>query len=377
MSNEEFINLAGKIADGTANLTEIALYNLAYETYQQDQQSWKEMELDPEALKAESLHKFWQEVEPVKQRRIRIWPHMAVAASIMICLGIGLFWYGKRSHGPEKLVAENTIVPGGNKAYLTLANGNRIVLSNAAEGKLATEGDVEILKSKGGQIVYSNGSTQKAESLSAYNTIEIPRGGQYQIQLPDGTRVWLNAASRLTYPVSFETRKERIVTLNGEAYFEVAKDKKHPFKVKSQGQEVEVLGTHFNISGYSDEAVIKTTLLEGSVRISSLQGTGLLKPGEQAIYSPGRKLMIVPADLESAVAWKNGDFSFNKENLRSVMQKISRWYDVDIEYKENISDYEFTGTVSRFGNVKEVLHLLELTGMVHFKIEGRRIIVMP
>lgn len=214
-----------------------------------------------------------------------------------------------------------------------------------------------------------------AKPKSSYNTLSTARGEQYQVRLPDSSLVWLNAASELKYPSSFNTLKERRVELSGEAYFEVAKNKKQPFVVQADGQEVKVLGTHFNVSSYSDEPDAITTLLEGSVQISGNGEVKVLKPGERAVRT-GNQIKVSEADLSEDMAWKNGDFYFNNVGIASIMRQISRWYDVDIIYQGELTDEKFYGTISRSKNIKQVLNVLEKTKSVHFKVEGRRVLIM-
>jgi ferric-dicitrate binding protein FerR (iron transport regulator) len=194
------------------------------------------------------------------------------------------------------------------------------------------------------------------------------------VVLPDGSKVFLNAASSLTYPISFVALRERRVELKGEAYFEVAKDKNHPFIVKTQNQEIKVLGTHFNINSYADEPLTKTTLVEGSVLVKASGIQQILKPGSQAINGYDG-LRIVEANMDEVLAWKNGYFMFDSESIESVMRKISRWYNIDVAFKGNVSKDKFGGTVSRFANVSQVLRKLEYTNKVHFIIEEGRITV--
>jgi len=210
----------------------------------------------------------------------------------------------------------------------------------------------------------------------AFNTISTPVGGQYTVVLPDGSKVWLNAASSLKFPTAF-TGTERRVELTGEGYFEVAKNKHMPFKVNFNREEVEVLGTHFNISAYPDEAVTRTTLLEGSVRISKNNIKKILVPGQQAISSMQTGgFNIAEVNTDEAIAWKNGLFLFHNENIRSIMKKIARWYNVDVNYQGSFTNQEYGGRISQSKNLSEILKNLELTGTIHFKIEGRRVTVM-
>lgn len=276
-------------------------------------------------------------------------------------------------------IAANT-VSGKRKTTLTLFNGIELSLADLKTGEVTNQLGTIVTKTKDGQLIYRNSGSAK-ETL-AYNKIETPKGGGAQVQLPDGTKVWLNASSSLKYPLLFHDH-ERKIELTGEAYFEVSKDKTKPFKVYSSGQVVEVLGTHFNIKAYSGEPSVKTTLLEGIVRVSNLvtHANVVIKPGQQSTLLKGNSshqvIEVKNIDVAEAVAWKNGYFMFNDESLESVLREISRWYDVDIQYqRESLKHQLFSGTLSRYANVSQVLRKLELTQSVHFKIEGRHITVM-
>ncbi|MFA4870577.1 MAG: FecR family protein [Pedobacter sp.] len=281
----------------------------------------------------------------------------------------------------NKTVKSQKILPGGNKAYLTLANGQKISLTDAANGTIQQQTGLTIRKTADGTLVYevSKLSQQSNQEETLYNTIETPKGGQYQVNLPDGTKVWLNAASSLKYPTQFIGSK-RIVELDGEGYFEVAKSKHQKFIVKNDMQQVEVLGTHFNINAYKDEASVKTTLLEGSVRVSfnaekNKEQSRLLKPGQQS-EKTGENIDVKNVDVENVIAWKKGDFIFNGEELSGIMRKIARWYDVKVIYKGDFDDLRFGGYISRSKNISSVLGIMESTGKIHFKIEGKRITVL-
>lgn len=283
----------------------------------------------------------------------------------------------------DKQNLQADIAPGGNKATLTLADGSKIILDQAGKGNLAQQAGVQIVKTANGQLVYTikkSPGPGNGHAGNLTNTISTPRGGQYQVNLPDGTRVWLNAASSLKFPLSFALLKERRVELKGEAYFEVEKDTAKPFIVQSDRQTVQVLGTHFNINSYADETNTKTTLLEGSVKVAALNGANvaqaILKPGQQARISSGSNpINVVRVDPTTEVAWKNGQFFFENESIENIMKKISRWYDVDVVYEADVAGKTVWGSVTRYSNVSKVLSILELTGGIHFKIEGRRIIV--
>lgn len=271
--------------------------------------------------------------------------------------------------------------PGSNKAVLVLADGRKISLTDIGTGAIAKEAGLSITKTSDGQLIYTvaKETTNGESSLrSAFNTIETPKGGMWQVKLPDGSSVWLNAASSLTYPLAFSGRDKRVVELKGEAYFEVAKDEKHPFIVKTTRQEVEVLGTHFNINSYSDESNVKTTLLEGSVRVKAQQNSleaETLKPGQQSVLS-AEAFSVKNVDVEEAIAWKNGYFMFNNEKQESIMRKIARWYNVQVEYADAAArDVTYYGSISRFENVSKVLRKFEQTGEVKFEVEKDKIIV--
>jgi len=326
-----------------------------------------------------------------KKHTIKLW--LRVAAALFLSLSIGLIIY---STNKPKLVtvaekpgktSSGEILPGGNKAILTLANGKSVILDDANSGKIASQQGVEISKLKDGQLVYTSAGTNKdATTDKEMNTITIPKGGQYHLTLPDGTRIFLNSASSLSYPTAF-TGAERVVILQGEAYFEVAKvlvkskstgfkEQRMPFIVKTADQQVEVLGTHFNINAYAGEAST-TTLLEGSVKVSpsgAIHHSSLLKPGQQSVLKE-REIRVSPADIEDVMAWKNGLFVFNNENITSVMKKISRWYDVDVIFKGDMTNINFLGNYSRGKSLDNLLKNIELMEEVTFHIEGRRITV--
>ncbi|WP_428329403.1 FecR family protein [Mucilaginibacter sp.] len=309
------------------------------------------------------------------------WLQVAAAVLVFVTGGLLTVYNTNSLKSTNKLIAKQkatVIVPGGQKAILTMGNGKTIVLDSAANGLLAKTGTSNVLKTHNGQIIYNTGATANdAADEVSYNTLSTPKGGEYQVVLPDGTKVWLNAASSITYPVAF-VGNERRVKLTGEAYFEVAKNKSKPFYVKMNNDvEVKVLGTHFNIAAYSDDAEITTTLLEGSVQITKNKAQSLLSPGQQAVINyKSDNIAVSEANIDDAMAWKNGYFIFNDDNITGIMKKISRWYDVDVEYKGTIPDQNFGGTFHRSKSITELLHHLEKIGKIHFKVSGRRITVM-
>jgi len=309
------------------------------------------------------------------------WLQIAAACFLLLTGGALYVWYqGKLKTNAEQLtVARKTpIVPGSNKAFLTMANGKIILLSNATNGLVAKTNSGNVLKTRNGQIVYNTMDVGKANDAQPIgdNILTTPKGGEYEVVLPDGTKVWLNAASSLSYPIAFKGH-DRQVKLTGEAYFEVAKNKDKPFYVNISNVQVRVLGTHFNIEAYNEDEEIKTTLLEGAVQVTKNKTHSTLAPGQQAVITRNSNSIVVSsADIDDAMAWKNGYFIFDHDNIQGIMKKVSRWYDVDVAYQGNFNDLKFGGTFYRSKNIEELLQHLESVGNIHFIIKGRRIIVM-
>jgi transmembrane sensor len=315
----------------------------------------------------------------------------AVATATMVIAAHRTQGPATAAQNQSQIPTAGDIQPGGDKAVLTLADGSTIALDSAHTGQLAQQGSAQVLKLAGGRLKYNasgengtgngnrNGNGQK--TAVAYNVLSTPKGGQYRLTLPDGSQVWLNAASSIRYPTAF-TGADREVEITGEAYFEVAKDPSMPFRVKTVNHlgdadpmTIEVLGTHFNVNAYSDEDAVRTTLLEGSVKIKKGDNSGLLKPGQQAQLQPTGEIRWIPdADVEQAIAWKNGVFEFDGIELAAIMRQISRWYDVQVEYEGKIPMEPFTGRVSRNTTLSGVLKILKLSG-IELTVSNNKIIV--
>ncbi|RZK15935.1 MAG: DUF4974 domain-containing protein [Pedobacter sp.] len=345
----------------------------------------KMMVLEEDSLvSASSVNSKWDKmiaeivtVDRVPVRKVRVFSKLkwVAAAAVVLMVSVASIFY---FHKKEQSAYSSDVQPGGNKAILTLADGRKIALNDIKNGDLIKEGGISISKTAKGQLVYKIEETNETSDNSKMNTITTPNGGEWEIRLPDGSAVWLNSASTLKYPLNISKLKQRLVELTGEAYFEVKQDKEHPFIVKTNKQKLEVLGTHFNINSYADESVTKTTLFEGSVRVSELNDPasfGLLKPGEQSVLSASG-FQVNAVNVDEAIAWKNGYFMFNNERQESILKKIARWYNVQIEYvNPEAKDVMYYGTVSRFEKISKVLRKFEQTGEVRYDIKNNKVLV--
>jgi transmembrane sensor len=311
-----------------------------------------------------------------KQRKVisMRWLKILAAATTLAVASILLFTYEfhKSTNSIVSLKPHpQYIAPGSDKAILTLANGKKIIINQRGTGIVAVQAGVQINNTIDGKIIYTE-ANQLTQNMIEFNTIETPKAGKYQLQLPDGTKVWLNADTKLHYPIAFKG-KERNVELMGEAYFEVAKDKTKPFSVFSNGQKVTVLGTHFNINSYKDEGHIATTLVEGSVQVSFGNSKEILKPGQQSSLRNG-EIKVSKADIHLAIAWKDGQLAFLRTDLKSVLRQIARWYDIEVEYVGKVPDFTISGDVSRDADLSSMLEILKLYD-VHFIQHGRKLII--
>lgn len=343
--------------------------------------NWKPEKFDISTEEVESIkHEIWQAIEPGRKGvGFRRW---YVAASILICLLGGYYWLNfKQYDKPAQQItySKNTpVAPGRDRAILTLSNGKSIVLDNVKSGKVAEDASSTIDKNADGHLSYSSSSdTEASEGGSVLNTLATPRGGQYHLVLSDGTRVWLNAASSITFPVQF-ANNDRVVTVTGEAYFEVSHRDRQPFKVLTATQEIKVFGTHFNVNSYADDKTNNTVLISGSVQVKSLQSGQhcLLKPGQQA--STSRKdgqLTTAQANVENAVSWKNGYFIFDNQQIKDIMRIMSRWYDVDVSYEGQTTVEHFGGSFSRNLTMNEILNNLQQIGNLDFEVNGNHVVI--
>ncbi|NOW99029.1 FecR family protein [Mucilaginibacter sp. SG564] len=384
ITKDEFLALYEKYMSGQCTADEKKLLDTYRDEMTLADEGWDDDQVREEDVRT----RIWQrlndnrKVVQLPRRKVARYRWLQVAAVFVAVLFAGIFFIQrKKNHetGTVKLTnkVQPPILPGGNKAYLTLANGSRIVLDDAKNGKLATRPGVTVSKTGNGMLVYHFTNTNNNTAATPeFNTITTPRGGQYQVVLEDGTRVWLNAASSIKFPQAF-TGATREVELSGEAYFEVAKNKAKPFIVQANSTKVQVFGTHFNINAYGDNNNVTTTLLEGSVQMSSGASAVMLAPGQQGNAVNGAAIKVSPADIQQTMAWKNGLFIFHDLNITEVMKQVGRWYDVDVEYRdEEVKKNEFGGTISKYKSINELLDVMVLTRSIHYKIEGRRVIIM-
>jgi ferric-dicitrate binding protein FerR (iron transport regulator) len=381
--------LAAKWMAGTITPEEKARFEAWYNQF-----DFSELELldhwaaQPEEIEAHILHKLQtslceiqeEPVGPVPRvhdfKRSRRWI-AAASVSLLISAGSYLFYLSNKQATPPGKTAVQApagdVAPGRYGAVLTLSDGSRIVLDSAGNGRIATQGSSQV-DIQNGAVVYEKTAANAAAVI--YNTMTTPRGRQFRIVLPDGSKVWLNAASTLRYPTAFAGDR-RTVELSGEAYFEIAKDSRRPFVVTAKGMHVQVLGTAFNLMAYPDEAVVNTTLVNGAVRVVTEKSSLLLNPEEQAcLPDNSSRFRVSKPNLKEVLAWKDGRFRFDGAKITTIMRQIARWYDVDIEYRGEAPSNEFNGSISRAEYAQKLLHALERTGNVHFSLEGRTIVVM-
>jgi ferric-dicitrate binding protein FerR (iron transport regulator) len=323
-----------------------------------------------------------KELHAVRKPRL-LWRRMAAAAAVLLFFAAGFYWWSAYRQPAPAMVADNgknDVQPGGNKAVLQLADGSSVTLDSAGS-QVIRQGNATV-NQQGGRLLYTPNSTAGV----SYNTLTTPAGGQFRITLPDGSNVWLNSASSLRYPTAF-AGQERVVELNGQGYFEIAQNASRPFRVKvmrkgeagapnARPMEVQVLGTHFDIMAYEDEYDIKTTLLEGAVKIKQGTSEATLAPGQQAVLNnSSNALSVHTTDVNQAIAWKTGFFEFANTDLATIMRQIARWYDVDVVFNNKHPSEQFFGRISRNLPMSDILRLLEENGL-HFRVDGKKVVVL-
>jgi len=387
MKKQQFISILDRYLKNEASGEEQNLLHAYYHLFMADDDVLRllkdeEKEQLKLQIKAEIDAQLAEGVSTVPVKTYKLWARAAiwVAAAIALIV-LGVYFFNNEFGIPKQVqdsVVLNDIAPGKNGATLTLASGKMIKLGDAENGELAKEAGVTITKSADGKLVYEIKATDA--DPDKINTLSTAKGETYQLRLPDGSMVYLNAASSLTYSATLREYGKRTVRLSGEAYFEIAKDKKHPFVVRSGMQDVEVLGTHFNVSAYEEDKVVKTTLLEGRVsvrrKMDDLEDSKavILKPNQQAEMKGGA-FTVKDVDASEAVLWKEGKFSFEREEMGSIMRKVARWYNVDVVFEEPLQQVKLTGSISRFEKVSKLLEMLEYTKEVKFKVKGRTVYV--
>jgi len=383
-SPKNLLQLIEKYQAGTATPEEKQVLHDWYHSFDDEQAEIFSEDLREEFLEQHLLERLRASVKEEKPRGIlSLLKRWQVAALLLLVPATIFVILTNKPAAPDaEAVAETRpvqqeILPGGDRALLILPDGKSIELDSLGNGLVVQEGNTSVEKAANGLLLYRASQEESgSDNTVEYHTISTPRGGQYKVTLSDGTKVWLNAASTLRFPVKF-TGAERHVEVTGETYFEVAHNPQLPFIVHAPGTDVQVLGTHFNLNAYNDEEDIRTTLIKGSVNVkaTSVNQSGQLLPGQQSRITPDGKLRIHDnADVEEAIAWINGRFQFRSAGLKTILRQIARWYDVDVEYRGNV-DMRFSGQLARSEQVYNVLEKLKLTGEVNFVIEGRKIIV--
>jgi len=380
LEKEKVLEILNKFEKGTISSAEEEFLNAYFNIFELNPDYTNELNKEEEEiLNLRLKNKINQAIDQsdhrysstVKKLNI-IW--VAIAATLIFVTFIT--FYSSKKDSDNNINSGNEVAinipPGGNKAVLTLSNGSKILLTDTENGEISNKNGIKITKTGDGELAYEIIGKVESET-KALNTIETPRGGQYRINLPDGTKVWLNAESSLKFPNAFERTGNRLVELSGEAYFEVAHNKDQPFIVKTSQQELEVLGTTFNLNTYENELFTTTTLLEGSVKITHDNQTKVIRKGQEAKVKDD--IEVEPAQ-DNAIAWKNGTISFTNADIRTIMRQVSRWYDINVKYEGEIPTRLFTGEVSRQANLSELIGILE-TSKIRFKFDNKTITVIP
>jgi ferric-dicitrate binding protein FerR (iron transport regulator) len=373
MKSDTLKNLLNKYLENKADAGEHAALDEWYDSFDEEEGFVEQLtESEKSIYEARMLNKINEQlfekdkVKPLfKIKRLR---SISIAASFLVFLLTAAYFIVHKKDKQPVTDQFAGIVPGGDNATLTLADGSTIVLNSSKNGLITQQGNAAIMKADKGHIYYNDQHHLSNNSIAIYNTVRTPRGGKYVLTLADGTRIWLNAESAVTFPTTF-SGKERNVSMGGEVYFEVAKNKKMPFHVISGDQTIEVLGTHFNVNAYHDENAVRTTLLEGKVKIKRGLRTAILMPGQQSVIeSSNTAISVTDADTTHEVAWKNGLFSFQNADIKAIMSQIAKWYNVKVEYAGTMTDRRFYGTINRQSSINELLKILSLE-KIHFLVK--------
>lgn len=382
MDKKIFLEILARYNRGAANREEVEFLEAYYELFDAEGNILNGLNSQEKLnIKNEISAGLFLEISNQKQKKIPFYysKWWSVAAVLVLLTSLGIFYF--KSEKPRVLITqtkkENIIKPGVNQAILTLADGSTIGLNESSHGVVVEEDGLKVTKGADGKISYD----VEKDLVPSINTVATPRGGQYHLELPDGTKVWLNAASSIRFPTRF-SGKTRTVDVTGEIYFEVASNKEMPFLVRTHHQQIEVLGTHFNVNAYEDELDEKTTLIEGSVKVAKLDKAAnentlwkVLRPGQEAsIKQKGTQITVAEIDTDVAVAWKNGYFKFDKADIHAVMRQIARWYDVEVVYVGAKNEDLFVGEMKRTEDIRGVLKILELS-KIKTSIKGRTIVI--
>jgi transmembrane sensor len=381
MTQEKYNFLYEKFESGACSDKEIEELLAFEDDFAMSDQEWQIVMGDKKLTRERIFNKLSGNIRQTPKLKTRNYKIIfAIAAAFLLFVSISLILFFPKnqfSNHISKLKNSNSILPGKDQAILKMADGSKVVLDKIKIGESLKYGNLSVTKTSSGEIIYAANTNLTDENEGGFNEITTPKGGQFSIVLEDGSKVWLNASSSLRFPKKFAAQ-QRKVELKGEAYFEISKNANRPFYVAANNATVKVLGTHFNISNYVEDNFTKTTLLEGSVEMTALGSKEMLVPNQEALYlNNSKKIEVKNAPYaQDAIAWKEGVFMFRDENIQSIMQKISRWYDVDVVYNKEALNEQFSGSISKYQNIDKVLKQLQLTGSLNFKVEGRRVYVM-
>lgn len=381
MTKEEYILLYEKFEDNTCSDAEIEQLLSFEDNFAMFDSEWHVSMGDRESIRTKTLKRLKSNINKTrKEQSFNPKYLIGIAAAVLVFISVALIFFlpvKPKSQQISKVKKTQAILPGKNQAILKMVDGSKIVLNEIKTGSTLKYGNLSVTKTSNGEIIYVANATVSNDNSGGFNEITTPKGGQFSIILEDGSKVWLNASSSLKFPKKFGAQ-QRKVELTGEGYFEIARNVNKPFIVAANTSTIKVLGTHFNISNYPEDSFTRTTLLEGSVEVKAMGCKKMLVPNQEASYQNNSKSIELRnvANAKDAIAWKEGVFIFRDENIQHIMQKLSRWYDVEVVFDKEALNEEFSGSISRYQNIDKVLKQLELTGTLKFKIQERRIYVM-